>query len=96
MKANKHHYQLIVVLALKTENKEKVLAKVTDWLNKNKIEQLGDHMGQKDLAYEINKESKGDFWVYELASESPIKLKEFNLLLNRESNIIRYLILKKE
>jgi ribosomal protein S6 len=96
MKANKYHYQLVVVLAPKTENKEKVLAKVTDWLNKNKIELTSDHMGQKDLAYEINKESKGDFWVYELLSESPIKLKEFNLLLNRESNIIRYLILKKE
>jgi ribosomal protein S6 len=96
MKGNKHHYQLIVVLAPKTENKEKVLAKVTDWFSKNKIESTSNNMGSRDLAYEINKETKGDFWVYELTSELPIKLKEFNLLLNRESNIIRYLILKKE
>jgi len=96
MKGNKYNYQLIVVLAPKTENKEKVLVKVTDWLKKNKIESTSNHMGLKELAYEIDKNTKGDFWVYELNSELPIKLKEFNLLLNRESNIIRYLILKKE
>jgi ribosomal protein S6 len=96
MKGNKYHYQLVVVLAPKTEGKEKVLAKVTDWLKKNNVELTEDHLGLKDLIYEINKNDKGDFWVYELTTELPIKLKEFNLLLNRESNIIRYLILKKE
>jgi ribosomal protein S6 len=96
MKGNKNQYQLVVVLNPKTEEKDKVLVKVTDWLEKNKVESVSDHMGLKELAYEINKNTKGDFWVYSLTSESPIKLKEFNLLLNRESNIIRYLILKKE
>ena len=96
MKGNKYQYQLVVVLNPKTEEKDKVLAKVTDWLEKNKIEQLEDHMGLKELAYEIDKNTKGDFWIYNLTAESPIKLKEFNLMLNRESNIIRYLILKKE
>jgi len=96
MKGNKYQYQLVVVLNPKTEDKDKVLVKVTDWLEKNKIESTSDHTGLKELAYEINKNPKGDFWVYSLTSESPVKLKEFNLLLNRESNIIRYLILKKE
>jgi ribosomal protein S6 len=96
MKGKKHLYQLIVVLNPKTEEKEKVLKKATDWLENNKVEVSQDHMGLKDLAYEINKNTKGDFWVMDLTSESPLKIKEFNLLLNRESNIIRYLILKKE
>ncbi len=96
MKGNKYQYQLVVVLNPKTEEKDKVLVKVTDWLEKNKIELIADHMGMKELTYEINKNTKGDFWAYSLTSEFPIKLKEFNLLLNRESNIIRYLILKKE
>ena len=96
MKGNKYQYQLVVVLNPKAEEKDKVLVKVTDWLEKNKIESTSDHTGLKELAYEINKNAKGDFWVYSLTSESPIKLKEFDLLLNRESNIIRYLILKKE
>jgi len=96
MKGKKYQYQLIVVLNPKTEEKEKVLKKATDWLENNKIEVSQDHMGLKDLAYEIGKESKGDFWVMDLTSESPLKMKDLNLLLNRESNIIRYLILKKE
>ncbi len=96
MKERKYNYQLVVVLAPKTDEKEKVLTKVTGWLEKNKIESTENHMGLKELAYQINKNDKGDFWVYELTAESPIKLKEFNLMLNRESNIIRYLILKKE
>lgn len=96
MKGNKYQYQLVVVLNPKTEEKDKVLVKVTDWLEKNKIESIADHMGMKELTYEINKNTRGDFWTYSLTSEFPIKLKEFNLLLNRESNIIRYLILKKE
>lgn len=96
MKGKKYQYQLIVVLNPKTEEKEKVLKKAIDWLENNKIEVSQDHMGLKDLAYEISKESKGDFWVMDLTSESPLKMKELNLLLNRESNIIRYLILKKE
>ncbi len=96
MKGNTYQYQLVVVLNPKTEEKDKVLAKVTDWLEKNKVESTSDHTGLKELAYEINKNSKGDFWIFNLTSESPLKLKEFDLLLNRESNIIRYLILKKE
>ncbi|MFA5749690.1 MAG: 30S ribosomal protein S6 [Candidatus Shapirobacteria bacterium] len=96
MKGKKYQYQLIIILDTKTEDKDKVLAKVTDWLDKNKTEVSQDHMGLKELAYEINKSNKGDFWVMNLACELPLKLKEFNLLLNRESNIIRYLILKKE
>lgn len=96
MKGNKHQYQLVVILDSKTEDKEKVLKKITNWLETNKTEFTQDHIGQKDLAYEIDKNGKGDFWSMNLNSTTPLKLKEFNLLLNRESNIIRYLILKKE
>ena len=96
MKEKKYQYQLVVVLNPKTEEKEKVLKKVTDWLDNNKIEVSSDHMGLKDLAYEINKNTKGDFWILNLEAESPLKVNELNLLLNRESNIIRYLNLKKE
>ena len=56
---------------------------------------LTDKIGRKKLAYEIQKLDKGDFWVLDLESEETLKIKEFNLLLDRETNIIRYLILKK-
>jgi ribosomal protein S6 len=96
MKGNKNQYQLVLVLNPKTEDKESILKKVSTWFESKKVELTEVHLGLKDLAYEIEKNNKGDFWTIDLSSESPIKLKEFNLLLNRESNIIRYLILKKE
>ena len=96
MKGNKYQYQIILVLSPKTEDKEKVLSKAYSWLESKKVEILNkDHMGLKDLAYEIQGHNKGDFWVLDLESEETLKIKEFNLLLDRETNIIRYLILKK-
>ena len=96
MKGSKNQYQLILVLNPKIEDKENVLKKITTWLEAKKVEINQVHLGLKELAYEILKNTKGDFWLIDLTSKSPIKLKEFNLMLNRESNIIRYLILKKE
>ncbi|MDD4026650.1 MAG: 30S ribosomal protein S6 [Candidatus Shapirobacteria bacterium] len=96
MKGNKHQYQIILVLSLKTEDKEKVLNKAYSWLESRKAEISNkDHMGIKDLAYEIEDNTKGDFWVLDVDSKESLKVKEFNLLLDRETNIIRYLILKK-
>ena len=94
MKGNKNQYQLILVLNPKIEDKESILKKITTWLETKNIELKQVHLGLKELVYEIEKNSKGDFWSLDLDSEAPIKLKEFNLLLNREPNIIRYLILK--
>jgi len=95
MKGNKYKYQIILVLSPKTEDKEKVLNKAYSWLESNKAEiSKKDHMGLKDLAYEIQKHNKGDFWVLDVESEETLKIKEFNLLLDREINVIRYLILK--
>jgi ribosomal protein S6 len=98
MKGNKHNYQIILVLSPKTEDKdkEKVLAKVDTWLGTNsaKVEKK-DHTGSKDLIYEIAGFRKGDFWQLEVVGEKPIKLTDLNLYLNRETSVIRYLILKK-
>ena len=96
MKGNKYQYQIILVLSPKTEDKEKVLTKAYSWLESKKAEISNkDHMGLKDLAYEIKGQNKGDFWVLEVNSEEPLKIKDFNLLLDREIDVIRYLILKK-
>ena len=96
MKGNKYQYQIILVLNPKTEDKEKVLNKAYGWLEANGAEITNkDHMGLKELAYEIQNHNKGDFWVLEVESKDSLKIKDFNLLLDRETNIIRYLILKK-
>jgi ribosomal protein S6 len=97
MKTVKNSYQLTIVLNPSIEEKERdsVLKKFEGWLEAEKAEVVKNHhLGQKDLVYEIKGHNKGDFWVYEVESESPINLKTLNLSLNREPNIIRYLILK--
>ncbi len=94
--SNKYQYQMVTVLNPKTEDKDKTLNKMFSWIENNKAEITNkDHMGSKDLVYKIGDQSKGDFWVFDVEASEPLKLKELNLLLNRETNVIRYLILKK-
>jgi ribosomal protein S6 len=96
MKVSKNKYQIVIVLNPKIEDKEKTLEKLYSWIEATDSEIVNkDNMGLKELTYEIKGNSKGDFWVLDVESTKPLKLKEFNLLLNRETNIIRYLILKK-
>jgi len=98
MKDKKYKYQIVSVLSPKTEEKEKetVLAKISGWVDDVKGKVISKNcLGTIDLVYKIKDFEKGDFWVFEVESEKPMQLKDFNLFLNREPNIIRYLILKK-
>lgn len=98
MKDNKYKYQIVSVLNPKTEEKEKeaVLNKVSGWVDDSKAKVVTrNHFGMMDLVYKIRDFDKGDFWIFDVESEKPMQIKEFNLFLNREPNIIRYLILKK-
>ena len=71
------------------------MAKIESWLKDNKAKiAKKEHTGNKELVYEIAKGRKGDFWVLDVVAELPLKLNELNLFLNREVNVIRYLILK--
>lgn len=97
MKENLNKYQMILVLNPKAEDKDtdKVLAKIESWLGTNKAKiAKKDHTGNKELVYEIAKSRKGDFWILDIEAEAPVKLTELNLFLNREINVMRYLILK--
>jgi len=95
MKEKTYKYQLVVVFDPKIEDKEKVFKKISAWLDGQEIK-IGkkDHLGIKELVYEIKKNSKGDFWVMDLESKNALKLDDFNIFLNREISIIRFLILK--
>ncbi len=98
MKENQITYQFILVVSPKLDEKdrEKALSKVEGWLGVNGAEiAKKDHVGSKELVYAIADQRKGDFWIMDVTSKLPLKLNELNLMLNRESAIIRYLILKK-
>jgi ribosomal protein S6 len=97
MKDNQHKYQIILVLNTKSEDKDKdkILEKIESWLGVNKAKIVKkEHTGVKELVYEIAKSRKGDFWLLDVEAGSPLKLNEINLFLNREINVMRYLILK--
>lgn len=97
MKDKKYKYDLVIVFNPKTAEKDKNFKKITTWLEDQGVSvDKKTHLGLKDLVYEIDKNSKGDFWRLELNEGKRLKLNELNVLLNREINIIRYLILKKE
>jgi small subunit ribosomal protein S6 len=98
MKKETFKYQIVAVLSPKIEDKEKelTLSKIEKNLAEIKAEVVKkDHWGTKDLAYAIKKSNKGDFWILDVESEVPVKLKDINLFLNREVSVIRYLVLKQ-
>jgi ribosomal protein S6 len=91
----KNKYQLVVVLDPKTEekNRQLFLAEINGWF-KEKAEVKSEHLGIKELAYLIRDNKKGDFWTWNAESDDTLDFKEFNLSLNRNHSVIRYLILK--
>jgi ribosomal protein S6 len=97
MSDKRNEYQLVVVLDPHTDEKgqDSVWAKLTPKFEELGIDAEKEHLGLKDFVYKIKKNAKGDFWVWGLKSKMPIKMNEFNILLNREPKVIRYLMLKK-
>jgi ribosomal protein S6 len=94
----KINYQVIVEFSPKAEekNKQSVLEKVNQWFESKTAKVIDTvHTGTKQLAYEIQKFEKADFWELTVESAKPIKLTEVNVMLNREPQVIRYLVLKK-
>jgi len=97
MKDSNYKYEVIVVLNPKAESKDK---EKTIKLVEDKITGMSflvdnrDNLGNKDLAYPIKGLNKGDFWVFTISGNKPIKSAEFKLFLNRDTQVIRYLILK--
>ncbi|MBU1118169.1 30S ribosomal protein S6 [Patescibacteria group bacterium] len=97
MKDSNYKYEVIVALSPKTESKEK---EKTIKLIEDKIEAMDfavdnrEDMGKKELAYTVKGFDKANYWVFTIGGNKPIKSTEFKLFLNRDVNVIRYLILK--
>ncbi len=98
MKDGGMRYQFVLVFPPKTEDKEResVFAGLLEVLT-HFDGKLGkwEHFGTKDLAYEIGGNDRGDFWEVVAETKLPLKMNEVNLFLNREANVIRYLVLKR-
>ena len=51
--------------------------------------------GEKNLVYPINKETRASFWVWQLSFEKVVKFSSFYTFINREDEVIRYLLLRE-
>jgi len=93
----KQNYQLVIVLNGRTEEKDRetVFKKIKEKLDGMGAEFKDNHLGIKDFVYQIDKNDKGDFWSFDVKSDKTIKMNDFNVFLNREPKVIRYLMLKK-
>ena len=97
MKSSKNRYQVVVVLSpkMKDKNREILLDKVRMEIEKEGVKmKKREGLGLKNLSYTIAGFDQGDFWIFEVCGKDGIKLDKVNVFLNRESYIIRYLILK--
>lgn len=57
---------------------------------------LNKEMGQKELAYEINKCKSGYYYLYNIETKDDKATKEFDRLARIDENIIRHLVLNIE
>ena len=97
MKSTKNKYQVVIVLSPVMKEKDRVilLDKIKARIEKEgvKVKKMVGQ-GTKSLVYEISGYEKGDFWTFDVRGRDGLKLDELNIFLNRESGIIRYLVLK--
>lgn len=57
---------------------------------------LNKEMGQKELAYEINKCKSGYYYLYNIETKDDKATKEFDRLARIDENIIRHLVINIE
>lgn len=98
MKDKKAGYQVVVVLSPKIEEKTRddVLKKIRGVFDEAKLEgEKEEHLGMKELVYKVADFNRGDFWIFNIEGKKGFNFKDFNLMLNRENSIIRYLILRR-
>ena len=92
----KYEIMYIIQPTLDEASIKKIADDTKSILTKNKAKVVEEKdMGQKDLAYEINKHGKGYYFFYVVESD-PFAISEFNRLTNVNENILRTLVVKIE
>ena len=97
MKSSKNKYQIVIVFDPKLIEKDRVVLedKLTAEIEKEGMKVKGKkELGSKDLAYQIDKKDTGMFVTFEVKGKVGFKSSGLNVFLNRQTEIIRFLILK--
>ena len=93
----KYEIMFIVKPDLEEENIKKVANSMKETLEKNEAKVLEvKEMGQRELAYEINKYKTGYYFLFVIETENTTATKEFDRLALINENILRDLIVRVE
>ncbi len=90
-----------IMFIVKPDVEEAEMKKIVDDMkkvletNKAKVLDLKE-MGQKDLAYEMNKYKTGYYFLFTIETEEDKAIKEFDRLSLINENILRHLIVRVE
>lgn len=91
----KYEIMFIVRPDLEEANIKNVAESMKDMLVKNDTNVLEvKEMGQRELAYEINKYTKGYYYLITIESNNDKAIKEFDRLALISEDIIRHLIVR--
>lgn len=93
-----HKYQLIVEYpsGLDSKKQKDDLVKLEKEIEKKGMKVSFSDWGEKELAYKIEENEKARFWIGNVEIEADVLApwKDIRVFLNRNKQIIRYLILK--
>jgi len=93
----KWEYEFIFVLPpnLEKQDQTSLFTKVKEVIAKGEGKVVKEtDWGQKDLAYPIKDRVRGQYFIWQVSFPKNPSLRNTDLLLNRETNVLRYLWVK--
>lgn len=89
-------YELVLILTQKKSEEDKKIAvtKITDLIAEHGEVTSVNDMGVKKLAYEINKESDGHYYLFNFVV-TPSFILELERVLRIEDSVLKYMTIKK-
>lgn len=88
-------YELILLLGEKSNQKEKALGVISEVLKEGSGKVVSERsLGLRDLAYPIDKQVKGEYYLIEMEAQAQT-IKPLNQKLRLSGSVLRYLIVKR-
>jgi len=89
-------YELVIILTQKISDEEKKasIVKITELITANGEVTSVDDMGVKKLAYEINKEGEGHYYLFNFVA-TPDHILELERVLRLDDTVLKYMTIKK-
>jgi len=91
----KYETVLIMKENITEEIKNKVINKITDYLNTNGEVTKIEDMGLRKLAYEIRQNKKGYYYVIEFDAK-PESILELERMYRMNEDILKFIVVRKE